>query len=185
MQEVCYYSNTKLSSSLIGYQLCFSIPQIGVTPGFRVFQTRNGGTQTNTEITAMLSNTFHEFNDQVALRRNSNSLTMCHYRSGVRVVTNVYGYNNGEFYMDFYVYVPTTYMERTRGFLGNFDRNSQNEFYRRDGTEIINPSSLTIFTIYDVECKCFFKNHGILTSNPITPQGELQQIHWQSIFFAQ
>ena len=96
-----------------------------------------------------------QFGDQASLRRTGNILTMCHYKSGVRVVVTVYPRHNNEYYMDFKVFVPTSYMGMTRGLLGNFDGNNFNEFYRRDGTQIPgHPPSYTIYREYTRECKC-------------------------------
>lgn len=67
-------------------------------------------------------------------------------------------------YMDFEVYVPVKYRDRTQGFLGNLDGSPDNEFHKKENTDpllnIVNERQ--IFDHLDSECKTLYNKVFVL-----------------------
>ena len=115
--------------------------QLGESGGFRVFQTK----PTQSEITNTLSGVPRVIDDRISLTRRGNELIVCHYDSGVRVTGRVFPLPLMEYFMDFRVYVPHSYMKQSRALLGNFDGNRNVEFFTRSGTQIINHGNPNLY----------------------------------------
>ena len=129
-------------------------------PGFRVFQTKP---QPEREITAELVNGQPlEFPGEAMLIRNGPILRAAFYKSGVTFLGRVFGLANNEYYMNFEVRVPRSFSGRTRGLLGNLDGDSNNEYFRRDGTAL--SSSISERDLFDHLLTCKFTIFNITSS---------------------
>jgi hypothetical protein len=103
-----------------------------MSPGFRVFQTKP---EPGVEITGLLPNgqPWEVETGEAVLTRNGNSLTAAFYKSGITISGQV-NPRGREYQMNFQVRVPRSFSGRTRGYLGNLDGNSGNDFYRKGET---------------------------------------------------
>lgn len=63
----------------------------------------------------------------VELTRTDRDLVASFFESGVALIMSNYGSH-----LNFRVYVPRTYENRTQGFLGNLDESPDNEFHTRE-----------------------------------------------------
>ena len=89
------------------------------------------------EITTTLTNQRVEIDNKVTLRRIGNNLELCHFDSGVKVSADVIRWRGlNENYLNFNVFVPFTYRGQTRGLLGNYDGNGNNEWFDRSGNPL-------------------------------------------------
>ena len=68
-----------------------------------------------------------------SLKRNGRRLTATFFESGVVLIATA-NPRGSEYYINFRMRVPPSFSGRTRGFMGNFDGNSRNDFYRRGST---------------------------------------------------
>ena len=105
----------------------------GEESGFRVLQTRPGPV---TDITSNLvdGETWIDETFEALFIKQGRQLTAAFFESGIvfRATVNQY---RSEYYMNFNVQVPrSTFQGQTQGFLGNFDGNRTNEFYRKGET---------------------------------------------------
>ena len=104
-----------------------------MSPGFRVWQTNPGNP---VEITEDLKDgrVWLDSTRKSSLRRFGNQLTAAFFESGVVVIATAHPYQN-EYYINFQIRIPTVeFSGRTKGFLGNFDGDKTNDFYRRGST---------------------------------------------------
>lgn len=109
--------------------------QIGESAGFRVFQT--APSSSIREITSSLSTLPFILDDRICLFRRDNILTLFHFDSGVRVEVTVIDIGGGDnYFMNFGVFIPASYMHLTKGFLGNFDGNKNVELFTRSGMPV-------------------------------------------------
>ena len=122
-----------------------------MAPGFRVFQTRP---ETSTEITALLQNgqPWDDATGNARLTRNGNSLKVAFYQSGVTLVGIVYQFF-GQYYINVFVYVPSSFSGRIRGLWGNLDGNSGNDFYRKGDTTPL-PNGISPSNLYQNLLTC-------------------------------
>ena len=100
--------------------------------GFRVHQTWSNQSE---DITSQLQigQTWRDATGNAELtRRNSVTLDVAFLESSVALEIS----NHGT-YLNFRVFVPKIYIERTQGFLGNNDGNRNNEFHTRQNTNPI------------------------------------------------
>ncbi len=120
------------------------IYQFGRKPldGFRLFQTL----PVSREITGMLQNWVPNelFEGQILFTRHNNYLFVSHYESGVNFWVAVRVSPRGRFYLDYQVRVPGIYRQKTRGLMGNLDRNSGNNFFKEYTLILIRREVLTI-----------------------------------------
>ena len=115
-------------------QQLFSL-QFGMSPGFRVWQTKPG---IPVEITADLKEgqIWSDSTKKSSLKRNGRQLTAAFFESGVVLIASANPAGNpGEYYINFQIRIPKlAFFTRTRGFLGNLDDDRTNDFYRRGST---------------------------------------------------
>lgn len=136
------------------------LPQVGMSPGFKIFQTKPQGNAR--EITLQNGETFTSpyasmsNRPEVLLTRRNTQLHVAFYDTGITLIIKVYE-RPSEYNTDFEVRVPQTFRQKTRGFLGNFDSDPSNEFYRRSGTDLVLQSDrLSDAQIIDVYQSCKF-----------------------------
>lgn len=109
-------------------------------PGFRVFQTQPQGNAREISLqndqtilfNTIMSNPWPEVN----LTRRNNRLLVAFYETGITLNISVHE-RQYEYNINFEVKVPQIFQQNTRGFLGNLDDNSTNEFYIRSETNLI------------------------------------------------
>ena len=109
--------------------------QFGMSPGFRVWQTKPG---MPVEITQDLEEgkTWYDRTRKSTLRKNGRQLTAAFFESGIILIASANPYGQpGEYYINFQIRIPKeTYFGKTRGFLGVLDDDRTNDFYRREST---------------------------------------------------
>ncbi len=104
-----------------------------MSPGFRVWQTNPG---TPVEITRVLEDgeVWHDRTIKSSLRKDDNTLTAAFFDSGVVVIATVHPHRR-QYYINYQIKIPTVkFSGRTKGFVGNLDGDSTNDFYRREST---------------------------------------------------
>lgn len=127
-----------------------------MSPGFRVWQTKPGNP---VEITDDLEEgqVWLDSTRKSSLKRNGNELTAAFFESGVvlTATANPYG-EEFEYYINFQIRIPrTAFFKRTRGFLGNLDDDSTNDFYRRrSNTPLSNSISERDLLEHLKTCRC-------------------------------
>ena len=140
------------------------ILQYGMSPGFRVFQTRP---EPGVEITNQLvdGQPWVDATGDAVLTKSGNSLSVAYYKSGITLSGQV-NHRGGEYQMNFQVRVPRTFSGRTRGFLGNLDGDRGNDFYAKGATEPL-PNSISERDLYFqlITCKVTKKNISIMSQN--------------------
>lgn len=125
--------------------------QIGLSPGFRVFQTRplineivlrHGESWSN-----VMNNSEQTIPDVVLTRqmdRDHNSqLHVALYETGIALVITAYE-REQEYNVDFVVMVPRMFRDKIRGFCGNLDSDPTNEFHSRSEMDLtLHPDSIS------------------------------------------
>ena len=104
-----------------------------MSPGFRVWQTNPGNP---VEVTEDLKDgeVWLDSTRISSLRKDENRLTAAFFDSGVVVIATVHPHQN-QYYIDFRIQISSVkFSGRTKGFVGNLDGDSTNEFYRRGST---------------------------------------------------
>ena len=131
-----------------------------MSPGFRVFQTKP---EPGVEITSQLQNgqpwEDNPGDSEAILTKNGNSLTAVFYKTGI-ILSAVVIPVRREYYMNFEVQVPRSFSGRTRGYLGNLDENSGNDFYRKGETNSL-PNGISEGDLYFHLLTCKFPASSI------------------------
>ena len=116
---------------------CAELIQVGMTPGFRVFRTRDNTGPISTEISltpgVAINDADQGYNFEL-IRENDNRLRANFFGSEMSLVVNVHPYN-GRNYLNYEVYAPKS--SSPLGLLGNLDNNREVEFFRRGETQHI------------------------------------------------
>ena len=100
--------------------------------GFKVYQTHNAQS-VNITNQLVIGQSWRDPNGNVELRRmHSNGLLVLFYESGIALYIWFNERSDNLQWINFNVLVPTTYKNRTQGFLGNLDGDWTNEFHTRE-----------------------------------------------------
>lgn len=105
-----------------------------MSPGFKIFQTKPQANVGEIVLQNGQSRQFKMSNPwpEVVIIRRNNKLYVAFYETGITLIITVYERPHLQDYnVNFDVRVPRIFQQKTRGFLGNFDADTTNEFYTR------------------------------------------------------
>ena len=82
-----------------------------------------------------------EFSDKAKLYRTGNTITVAFYEPGVAISCEGTIVPTQIYIWGCHVKIPRSFFGRARGLLGNFDGDTTNEFFRREGTTLVQLSN--------------------------------------------
>lgn len=139
--------------------------QLGMSPGFKVFQTRpqireivlqHGESWSN-----VMNNPEQIIPDVVLTRRmdryHNSQLHVALYETGIALIITAYE-RAQEYNVDFKVMIPRNFQNKIRGFCGNLDSVPTNEFYSRSEMDLtLHSDSITERELLSVFQSCKFQ----------------------------